>query len=194
MSALSGTSDIFHAGQVQRFMDSAFSPAFLAINTNPILARLPQFIGFGSGAGCTPQHAGEALRDSLRHINSYDLLEHAAQARKWIDEHTIVYVQGKLPYWLRAPLFVIDLIKLLIWVAQLIATVMFLINLIRQEIEEAMFMINQANALVNFVLQSLSPAGLRTAAEKDIAILSQQAIRDLAAQAGMHGQTLACLF
>ncbi|MGH9821735.1 MAG: hypothetical protein ACREDR_00530 [Blastocatellia bacterium] len=188
-----GDADIFHDGQVTRFMDAVFPSSIIAQHTNPILSKLPQFVEFGSGNGCTPQHFGMALRNSLADTNAPDLLEHAAHAKKWLDDALIQYIDGELPVWLRAPKFAVDAVKALQWAARVIATVKFLIQLLQQEIEEANHFINRSMALVQFAQSTISPEGLRTAAERDLVTIFAQAVTDLQQQQQQNQQTLQCL-
>lgn len=183
---------IYYDEQVRRLMDVIRPDKILGQHRNPVLDKIPQIATWGWG-GCTPQHKGIALRESLAHINAPDLLQHAAQAKRWIQEKIIAYVDGKLPYWLRAPKYILDVIKVIQHAAQVVATVKFLISIIEKEIALADSFIDLGEALLNYAINTRPSGELETLADREVKQVFGRIMQDIQQQRGMNSSTLTCL-
>ncbi len=183
---------IYFKPQVRRLMDNILPSNILAQHRNPVLNKLPQFIDFGWN-NCTPQSAGMALRNSLADVNPHELLEHAAQAKRWVVETTTIYIDGQLPDMVRPAKFVKDLAEVIQFIAQVVATVNFLITIIEEAVALANNYIDQGERLVQFAKATLSLGELKTQADRELDHILDRALEDLALQRQMNGQSLQCL-
>lgn len=185
-------SHIYYPDQIRRLMDVVLPEGIISEHRNPVLDKLRQLPEFG-WHNCTPQDLGQALMESFDAVNSFSLLEHAANAKRWIEEHIKAYILSKLPWIIRKIKIPIDVIKIIQFTARIVATVKFLISLIQKAIALANKFIDEGLALIAFAKTSLGPSGLRTQAEKQFDLILDRAVEDLNKQLGFNGQTTQCL-
>jgi len=159
---------------------------------NRLFIPLPQIPGFG-WAGCTPRHSGRKLQEAVNGQTKWDLMQEVAHLKRWIIEHVTSYVDGELPYWPRAAKYAMDVIKVLMYIERVVATANFYLSLLAQEYAWAARNIAEANALLAFGQSLLTPQGLRTAAEIELAAVWLQASKDLARQASQNAADKSCL-
>jgi len=187
-----GNVTIYKNNPVQRLVDTVIPRGGVANLTNPVLRRLSQIPEFGNSQ-CTPQMAGIKLRESFNSIPAPHLIEQVAHAKRWIKEHLISYIDGYLPTILRKVKYAHDVIKIIQYAARIVATLRFLESLLAQEVALANAWARECDLLVNFALQNLSPAGLRSQAEAETKEVLERARQDIAQQIEENLQHLECL-
>jgi len=183
---------LFPPSPVRRLGDLGLPTGVNIDCINRAFIPLPQIPGFG-WAGCTPRHSGRKLQEGVNGQTKWDLMQEVAHAKRWIIEHVTSYTDGKLPHFPRAVKFAMDVIKILIYIEQVVATANFYLSLLQQEYAWAARNIAEANALLAFGQSLLTPQGLRTAAEIELAAVWAQASKDLARQASQNAADKACL-
>lgn len=176
----------------QRLMDTVVPLANVERATNKVLAAIPQVPGIGWG-NCVPKDAGRRLKEHLDGQSKYSLMEHIGHAKRRCIENVTQYIDGKLPVWIRRVKYELDRIKVLQYAAQLVGTAKFLRSLLQKEVELANHYCNEGIAIVNFAESNLTPAGLRTQAEHEVAAVLQQARADLESQIEQNNASLECL-
>jgi hypothetical protein len=157
-----------------------------------LLSNLPQIPEFG-WHNCIPKDAGRRLKEHADGTNKYHLLECVAQAKRWIHEHIITYIDGKLPVFIRKFKFAYDVIKVMQYAARIVATAAFLQSLIRKEVALANAYLTDAQALLDFAEATLSPAGLRTQAELEMIRIWNIARNDIQMQINQNNESIQCL-
>jgi hypothetical protein len=186
------TLQLFPEVPTQRLMDTLLPDLNVAKITNPVLEVLPQLPGMG-WASCAPQHRNLKLRQAFGGAENTVLLEHIAHAKRFIQEHIKAYVDGFLPTILRKIKYAIDKVKIVKYFFQLLATLSYLENLIRQEIAMALNWANRNIAVLNYLATQITPGALATAAEQTLRTTRERVQADIAQQITENGQMLSCL-
>jgi hypothetical protein len=186
-------SEIYPQNPVQRFIDTVVPKADIADLSNPILRKLTQLPGFGWHSQCTPQMAGVKLRESFGHISAPTLVQHVANAKRQADQAIIELVDGELPVWLRKPKYIYDVAKMIQLMEQIVATLNFLISVLRQEVALANAWANEGLLFVNYIQQSISPPALRVQAETELLAVLGVATSAITQQINENNASLACL-
>jgi hypothetical protein len=183
---------LFPASPVRRLGDLGLPSGVNIDCLNRSFIPLPQIPGFG-WAGCTPRHSGRKLQEAINGQTKWDLMQQIAHVKRWVIEHVTSYIDGELPYWPRAAKYAMDVIKVLVYIEQVVATANFLLSLIAQEYAFMARNIAEANALISYTQALLTPANLQTAAERELASVLASALNDLAKQASQNAADRACL-
>jgi hypothetical protein len=183
---------IFPESSVRRFVDTVIPRASLATISNPVLQKLPQIVGFG-WANCTPQHRNHKLRESFAGVGNAHLVEHIGHAKRFVEEHVKTYIDGKLPHAIRKLKYALDVLKIIRDMERIVATLHYIETLIRREIALALAWARENLLMINFALNQITPAGLRTAAERELAVMLQRAQTDIQRQIAENAQMVACL-
>lgn len=160
---------------------------------NPAVLRLIQIATFGWNGACTPQHAGKKKNSSYSHSSNPTLMEHVAHSKARIEEAIITYVDGELPVWLRKPKFIVDVANVIKKLEQIVGTFNYYKALLEQEVALANAWAGECQALVNFAASTVTPEGLRTAAEEVALPLLNHAIQDIGQQIQENIQSVGCL-
>lgn len=164
----------------------------VAVAANKVLEKLPQVPELG-WKSCIPRDAGRRLKEHLNGIQKYAILEHIAHAKRRIEENIIQYIDGELPVWLRAPKYAYNALKKIQYALRIVATAFFLKSLLEEEVALANHYCEEGIALIEFAEATLTPAGLRTQAEQELAIVWIKARADLQSQIAQNGDSLSCL-
>ena len=183
---------IFRGNPTQRLMDTVIPRASLASVTNPVLQKLPQVIEFG-WANCTPQYRNWKMRESFGDVGTAQLVEHIGHAKRFIKEHIQAYIDGKLPTVIRKAKYAADVIKAIRYCVRIVATLNHLEQIILQEIALAIQHANENLAHIEYALNQVTPAGLRTAAEEQLVATLTRAKQDIEQQITENGMMPACL-
>ncbi len=176
---------------VQRLVDTRIPDINVERVNNPVLQKVLQLPEFG-WHNCTPQMAGVKLRDSFEHIPMPHLVEQVGHAKRWIKEKITTYVDGALIYFLRHAKFIIDCLRIIQYAVRLVATLNYIISLINMEIARAQAWANECIALVGFAKRELTPAHLRTEAERVLAAKLDQAAANISQQITENAANVAC--
>jgi hypothetical protein len=138
--------------------------------------------------------AGVKLRESFAHIPAPHLIQDVAHAKSWCVEHVISYIDGEEIVFIRHLKYAVDVIRMLQLFAQMVSTLEFVLALLQKEVSLANAYANEGLLLVAFGRQSLSPAGLRTAAEQAVDSVLSFAANSISQQISETTQAVACLF
>src|SRR5260370_21436072 len=111
------TTVLYPPAPVRRLGDLELPPGFSVDVLNQGFIPLPQIPGFGWHS-CVPRHSGRKLQEAVDGVPKWHLLQHVAHAKRWVIEHIVTYLDGKLPVFLRKPKFVYDEIKIVQYVEQ----------------------------------------------------------------------------
>ncbi|MEW6209821.1 MAG: hypothetical protein AB1631_15765 [Acidobacteriota bacterium] len=183
---------IFPQAPIQRLVNTHIPDGLNGNITNPLVSRLHQIPGFGNEQ-CTPQMAGIKLRESFASVPAPALIEHCAHAKRWVKEHITSYIDGKLPTIIRKFKYAADIIKIIRYIARVVATLNFLVSLLRKELALALAWAQEMDAFIEFAESNLTPAGLRTQAEQETAAGLARARQSIARKVQESTQSLACL-
>ncbi|HEY6329485.1 MAG TPA: hypothetical protein VI756_09105 [Blastocatellia bacterium] len=189
---MGSTGILFPTSPVRRLGDLGLPSGVNIDCINRLFIPLPQIPGFG-WAGCTPRHSGRKLQEAVNGQTKWDLMQEIAHVKRWVIEHVTSYIDGELPWLPRQAKYALDAIRILIYIEQVVATANFLLSLIAQEYAFAARNIAEANALLAYGQALLTPQGLQTAAERELAAVWAQAAKDLARQASQNAGDRACL-
>lgn len=159
---------------------------------NKVLAQLPQVPEFG-WHNCAPRDAGRRLKEHLNGVPKYTLLQNIAHAKRRIHENIIQYIDGKLPVWIRKFKYAADVLKVIRYAARIVGTARFLQSLLVLEVELANHYCNEGIALIDFADANLTPSGLRTQAEQELAEVWLRIRLDLQSQIQQNNSSLECL-
>lgn len=183
---------IYPTDPVRRLLDTVIPRTSAAVMNNPVLQALPQLAEFG-WRGCTPQHRNLKMRQSFGHIGNMQLLEHIAHAKRFIKEHVQAYIDGKLPTLIRKFKYAANVLKMLRYIIRLVATLNYLQQLVAHEIALANAWANENLLHIDYALNQITPAGLRTAAETELVATLNRAKQKIVQQINENNATVACL-
>lgn len=183
---------IFPPAAKQRLMDTTKPLMDVEQAVNKALTALPQIPEFGYH-NCIPKDAGRRLKNHADGTHKYALLEHAAHAKRRIRENLTQYIDGKLPVYIRAGKYELDRVKALQYAARIVGTAHFLQAVLQQEVAEANYYCQEGIHLVDFAESNLTPGGLRTQAEDEVARVLAQVRLDLQTQVVENNRSLECL-
>jgi hypothetical protein len=186
------TVQIYPQNPTARFIDSVVPQGSVAPMANPIVQKLIQLAQLPF-SGCTPQNAGIKLRESFAHINPNSLLQHIAQAERWVIEHVISYISGEMPVWLRAPAWAIKALLIIQYALQLVANLLYLASILAHEVALMDAFIGESLLFASHIASTITSGGLRTRWETDLVqtIATAQAAANQAANEKHANQ--ACL-
>lgn len=183
---------IFPQTAKQRLQDVQIPLADVERVLNQHLPQLPQVPEFGWG-GCRPTDAGRRLKSALDGQHKFNLLQNIAHAKRRIVENVRQYIDGELIVWIRKFKYALNVIKVLQYIQRLVATANFYRSLIRQEIEVANHYCREGIALIEFAESNLTPANLRTQAERELADVWTQIKADCNLQINENNASKECL-
>jgi hypothetical protein len=133
------------------------------------------------------------MRETFGYIGNMQLLEHIAHAKRFIKEHVQAYIDGKLPTVIRKFKYAADVLRIVRYMVRLVATLNFLEQLVAHEIALANQWANENLLHIDYAINQLTPAGLRTAAEQELAATLERAKQKIQQQINENNATLACL-
>src|ERR1041384_65418 len=177
---------------VQRLLDVQIPDINVAQLHNPVLAKILQLPEFGF-QGCTPQMAGVKLGESFAHIPAPHLVQDVAHAKRWIREKLTADIDGELIVFLRKPKYILEVIRIIQYATRLIATLRFIEALLKKEVALANAWGSECKALVSFAKATVTPAGLRTEAERIVIERLDVAHAAIDQQISENGSNIACL-
>ncbi|MBI3654080.1 MAG: hypothetical protein HY231_23870 [Acidobacteria bacterium] len=183
---------LYDAEPVQRLVDVVLPRTSAAVMNNPVLQALRQLDEFG-WKGCTPQHRNLKMRQSFSHLSNAALVEHIAHAKRFIMEHVRAYIDGFLPTILRKIKYAIDKVKIIRYIIRLVATLNYLSQLIAHEIALANQWARENLLNLEYAINQVSPAHLRTAAERELVSTLNRAKSKIEQQIVENTQMLTCL-
>lgn len=183
---------IYPTQPVKRLLDTIIPRTSSAVMNNPVLKALPQIVEFGWHT-CTPQHRNLKMRQTFGHIGNANLLEHIAHAKRFIKEHVQAYIDGKLPTLIRKFKYAADVLKIVRYMVRLVATINYLQQLIAHEIALANRWAGENLLHIEYAINQITPAGLRTAAEQELVAMLNKSKQKIQQQINENNATLACL-
>lgn len=184
---------VYKQPPVHRLVDHKVPSINISNSLNPTLPFLRQLPELGWHNPCTPTRAGRKLNEFVDGQGKFNLLQDAAHLKRWVIEHVKTYIEGKLPVWIRAPKFALDVIKLIRYIQRIVATVLFYKSILNKETELANHYIGESIALIDFAESTLSPPSLRTEAEREVLLIWNQARQELGRQVNENNQARSCV-
>jgi hypothetical protein len=175
---LSENKKIYKQNPKHRLIDHQLPQLGVLDSKNPVVPFMRQNPEFGWNNPCVPSRAGRKVNEWIDGQGKFNLLQDLAHAKRWIIEQIGDKITCYLPTWARKPKLAVEVIKLARYIRRLVMTYTFWRRVVDLEIAMANHYINQANAVIDYAENTLSPAGLRAEWENEVLEVWNQARSD----------------
>lgn len=184
---------IYPQQPVSRLQDTVLPKLEVANFVNPTVLSLLQIATFGWNASCTPKQTGKKKNSTYAAISHPSLMEHVAHAKANADQYIINLVDGQLPVWLRKPKFFHDAAVVIQDMERIVGTFNYYKAILEKDVALANAWGSECQTLLDYAQASITPAGIRTAAEEVLIPILTSAASDVSKQIEENKQSVTCL-